>query len=194
YAGPIPMALAAIPAPRAQPELAAEWEPLLTSRSYDGRLIQASEKGSAIAGMAMTEKQGGSDVRANTTVAYPLNGGGAGAEYEIVGHKWFCSAPMSDVFLVLARTDEGVSCFLLPRILPDGSRNAFHIQRLKDKLGYHSNASSEVEFHGAWARSCGEPGRVVPTIIEMFGHTRMDCVIGAAAGMRSGVVSATHHQ
>ncbi|HTA36643.1 MAG TPA: acyl-CoA dehydrogenase family protein [Solirubrobacteraceae bacterium] len=193
YACPITMTFAAIPALRAQPELAAEWEPLLTSRSYDGRLLAASEKGSAISGMAMTEKQGGSDVRANTTVAHPLNGGGAGAEYEIVGHKWFCSAPMSDVFLVLARTDEGVSCFLLPRVLPDGGRNAFHIQRLKDKLGNHSNASSEVEFHGAWARMVGEPGRGVPTIIEMVGHTRLDCVIGSAAGMRSGVVAATHH-
>ncbi|HTC73898.1 MAG TPA: acyl-CoA dehydrogenase family protein, partial [Solirubrobacteraceae bacterium] len=141
---------------------------------------------------------GGSDVRANTTVAHALNGGGAGgggggSEYEIVGHKWFCSAPMSDIFLVLAQTDDGLSCFLLPRILPDGTRNAFHIQRLKDKLGNHSNASSEVEFHGAWARMVGEPGRGVPTIIEMVGHTRLDCVIGAAAGMRSGVVSATHH-
>jgi putative acyl-CoA dehydrogenase len=193
YACPITMTFAAIPALRAQPELAAEWEPLLTSRSYDGRLRPASEKGSAISGMAMTEKQGGSDVRANTTVAHPLNGGGGGAEYELVGHKWFCSAPMSDVFLVLARTDEGVSCFLLPRILPDGTRNAFHIQRLKDKLGNHSNASSEVEFHGAWARMLGEPGRGVPTIIEMVGHTRLDCVIGSAAGMRSGVVAATHH-
>ena len=141
----------------------------------------------------MTEKQGGSDVRANTTVARPLNGGGAGAEYEIVGHKWFCSAPMSDMFLVLAQTDEGLSCFLMPRILPDGSRNAFHIQRLKDKLGNRSNASSEVEFHGAWSRMVGEPGRGVPTIIEMVGHTRLDCVIGSAAGMRSGVVSATWH-
>jgi putative acyl-CoA dehydrogenase len=193
FACPITMTFAAIPALRAQPELAAEWEPLLTSTSYDGRLIAAREKGSAIAGMAMTEKQGGSDVRANTTVAHPLNGGGAGAEYEIVGHKWFCSAPMSDVFLVLAQTDEGVSCFLMPRILPDGSRNAFHIQRLKDKLGNHSNASSEVEFHGAWAQMLGEPGRGVPTIIEMVGHTRLDCVIGSAAGMRAGVVAATHH-
>jgi putative acyl-CoA dehydrogenase len=190
---PITMTFAVIPALRAQPELAAEWEPLLMSRSYDPRLVPASEKGSAISGMAMTEKQGGSDVRANTTVAHPLNGGGAGAEYEIVGHKWFCSAPMSDMFLVLAQTDEGLSCFLMPRILPDGSRNAFHIQRLKDKLGNHSNASSEVEFHGAWARMVGEPGRGVPTIIEMVGHTRLDCVIGAAAGMRSGVASATHH-
>ena len=190
---PITMTFAAIPALRAQPELAAEWEPLLTASSYDPRLIEASEKGSAIAGMAMTEKQGGSDVRANTTVARALNGGGAGAEYELHGHKWFCSAPMSDVFLVLAQTDEGVSCFLLPRILPDGARNEFHIQRLKDKLGNHSNASSEIELHGAWARMLGEPGRGVPTIIEMVGHTRLDCVIGAAAGMRSGVASATHH-
>jgi putative acyl-CoA dehydrogenase len=143
--------------------------------------------------MAMTEKQGGSDVRANTTVWRPLNGGGAGAEYELVGHKWFCSAPMSDFFLVLAQTDDGLSCFLMPRILPDGTRNAFHIQRLKDKLGNHSNASSEIELHGAWARMLGEPGRGVPTIIEMVGHTRLDCVIGAAAGMRGGVAQATHH-
>jgi putative acyl-CoA dehydrogenase len=193
FACPITMTFAVVPALRAQPELAAEWEPLITATSYDPRSIPASEKGSAIAGMAMTEKQGGSDVRANTTVATPLNGGGAGAEYEIVGHKWFCSAPMSDIFLVLAQTDDGLSCFLLPRILPDGSRNAFHIQRLKDKLGNHSNASSEIELHGAWARMVGEPGRGVPTIIEMVGHTRLDCVIGSAAGMRAGVVAATWH-
>ncbi len=193
FACPITMTFAVVPALRAQPELAAEWEPLITSTSYDPRSIPASEKGSAIAGMAMTEKQGGSDVRANTTVATPLNGGGAGAEYELVGHKWFCSAPMSDIFLVLAQTDHGLSCFLLPRILPDGSRNAFHIQRLKDKLGNHSNASSEIEFHGALARMVGQPGRGVPTIIEMVGHTRLDCVIGSAAGMRVGVVNALHH-
>jgi putative acyl-CoA dehydrogenase len=193
FACPITMTFAAIPALRAQPELAAEWEPLLTATTYDPRLVEATGKGSAIAGMAMTEKQGGSDVRANTTVARPLNGGGAGAEYEISGHKWFCSAPMCDVFLVLAQTDEGLSCFLLPRILPDGARNEFHIQRLKDKLGNHSNASSEIELHGAWARMVGEPGRGVPTIIEMVGHTRLDCVIGSAAGMRVGVVNATHH-
>jgi putative acyl-CoA dehydrogenase len=190
---PITMTFAVLPALRAQPELLAEWGPLVTATTYDPRLIPASEKGSAIAGMAMTEKQGGSDVKANTTVARPLNGGGPGAEYELTGHKWFCSAPMSDLFLVLAQTDEGLSCFLLPRILPDGSRNAFHIQRLKDKLGNHSNASSEVEFHGAWTRMVGEPGRGVPTIIEMVGHTRLDCVIGGAAGMRAGVVNATHH-
>jgi putative acyl-CoA dehydrogenase len=196
FACPITMTFAVVPALRAQPELAAEWEPLLTATTYDPRLIAASEKGSAIAGMAMTEKQGGSDVRANTTVARALNGGGtggAGSEYELSGHKWFCSAPMSDIFLVLAQAEEGLSCFLLPRILPDGSRNAFHIQRLKDKLGNHSNASSEIELHGAWARMVGEPGRGVPTIIEMVGHTRLDCVIGTAAGMRSGVVNAIHH-
>jgi putative acyl-CoA dehydrogenase len=193
YACPITMTFAVVPALRAQPELAAEWEPLVTATTYDPRLVPAAEKGSAIAGMAMTEKQGGSDVRANTTFARPLNGGGAGAEYELVGHKWFCSAPMSDVFLVLAQTDEGLSCFLMPRVLPDGTRNAFHIQRLKDKLGNHSNASSEVEFHNAWARMVGEPGRGVPTIIEMVGHTRLDCVIGGAAGMRAGVVNATWH-
>jgi putative acyl-CoA dehydrogenase len=193
FACPITMTFAVVPALRMQPELAAEWESRVTATTYDPRSIPASEKGSAIAGMAMTEKQGGSDVRANTTVARALNGGGAGAEYEITGHKWFCSAPMSDIFLVLAQTDEGLSCFLLPRILPDGTRNEFHIQRLKDKLGNHSNASSEIELHGAWARMVGEPGRGVPTIIEMVGHTRLDCVIGAAAGMRAGVVKATHH-
>ncbi|HEX4189303.1 MAG TPA: acyl-CoA dehydrogenase family protein [Solirubrobacteraceae bacterium] len=193
FACPITMTFAVVPALRAQPELAAEWEPLVTATTYDPRLIPAAEKGSAITGMAMTEKQGGSDVRANTTFATPLNGGGAGAEYELQGHKWFCSAPMSDMFLVLAQTDEGLSCFLLPRILPDGSRNAFHIQRLKDKLGNHSNASSEIELHGAWARMVGDPGRGVPTIIEMVGHTRLDCVIGTAAGMRVAVVNAMHH-
>ncbi|HTR89677.1 MAG TPA: acyl-CoA dehydrogenase family protein, partial [Solirubrobacteraceae bacterium] len=199
FACPITMTFAVVPALRAQPELAAEWEPLVTATTYDPRLIPASEKGCAIAGMAMTEKQGGSDVRANTTCARPLNGGGAGAEYELTGHKWFCSAPMSDLFLVLAQAQspggeaEGLSCFLLPRILPDGTRNAFHIQRLKDKLGNHSNASSEIELHGAWARMVGEPGRGVATIIEMVGHTRLDCVMGGAAGMRAGVVNALHH-
>ena len=176
---PITMTFAVVPALRAQPELAAEWEPRLMARTYDPRLLPPGEKASAIAGMAMTEKQGGSDVRANTTVATPLGAGGPGGEYEITGHKWFCSAPMSDIFLVLAQTEEGLSCFLLPRILRDGSRNAFHIQRLKDKLGNRSNASSELELHGAWA--------------QMVGHTRLDCVIGSAAGMRSGVVSAVHH-
>jgi putative acyl-CoA dehydrogenase len=141
--------------------------------------------------MAMTEKQGGSDVRANTTVARPRPG--AAGEYELTGHKWFCSAPMCDLFLVLAQAPEGLSCFALPRILPDGTRNAFHLQRLKDKLGNRSNASSEIELHGAWAQLVGEAGRGVPTIIEMVGHTRLDCVIGTAAGMRWGVANATWH-
>jgi putative acyl-CoA dehydrogenase len=198
FACPITMTYAVVPALRAQPELAAEWEPLVTATSYDPRLIPAGEKGSAIAGMAMTEKQGGSDVRANTTAARPsdrfgLGEGGPGGEYELDGHKWFCSAPMSDIFLVLAQSDEGLSCFLVPRVLPDGSRNPFHIQRLKDKLGNRSNASSELELDGTWARMVGEPGRGVATIIEMVGHTRLDCVIGAAAGMRVAVVNATHH-
>ena len=189
---PISMTYSGVPALRATPELADEWEPRITSNSYDPRLVNAADKAGALIGMAMTEKQGGSDVRANTTVAHPMNGGGPGAEYEITGHKWFCSAPMCDVFLVLAQTDGGLSCFVLPRILPDGTRNRFHLQRLKDKLGNRSNASSEVEFAGAWARMLGEEGRGVPTIIEMVNHTRLDCVLGSATGMRSGVARATH--
>jgi putative acyl-CoA dehydrogenase len=192
FACPITMTFAAVPALRAQPELAALWEPRLTATTYDPRLAAPGEKRSALCGMAMTEKQGGSDVRANTTVARPVDGG-SGGEYELTGHKWFCSAPMCDLFLVLAQTDAGVTCFALPRILPDGTRNAFHIQRLKDKLGNRSNASSEIELHGAWAQIVGEPGRGVPTIIEMVGHTRLDCIIGTAAGMRWGVANATWH-
>jgi putative acyl-CoA dehydrogenase len=191
---PISMTYSVIPALRVQPELAAEWERRFLSLSYDGeRLVPAPDKKGALCGMAMTEKQGGSDVRANTTVARPVNGGGPGAEYEITGHKWFCSAPMCDAFLVLAQTDGGISCFLLPRFTPDGRRNAFHIQRLKDKLGNRSNASSEVEFAGAWARLVGEEGRGVPTIIEMVNHTRLDCAIGASAGYRWGTAMAIHH-
>jgi len=190
---PITMTFAIVPALRAQPEIAAEWEPLLTAAAYDPELKPRAQKTSAKAGMAMTEKQGGSDVRANTTTARPINGGGPGAEYLITGHKWFCSAPMCDVFLVLAQTDEGVSCFEVPRILPDETRNVFRIQRLKDKLGDRSNASSEVEFDGTWGRMVGEPGRGVPTIIEMVGHTRLDCVIGSAAAMRWGLANATWH-
>jgi putative acyl-CoA dehydrogenase len=199
FACPITMTFAVLPALRAQHELLEEWGPLVTATSYDPRLIPAREKGSAIAGMGMTEKQGGSDVKANTSIARPMGAGGPGAEYLLTGHKWFCSAPMSDLFLVLAQTEspsgesEGISCFLLPRVLPDGCRNVFAIQRLKDKLGNHSNASSEVEFHDTWVRMVGEPGRGVPTIIEMVGHTRLDCVIGGAAGMRAGVVQATWH-
>ena len=190
---PITMTFVAVPALRAQPEIAAEWEPLLTSTSYDPEGTPAPGKGSAICGMAMTEKQGGSDVRANTTRAIAVNGGGPGADYRITGHKWFCSAPMSDLFLILAQTDEGLSCFALPRILPDGERNAISVERLKDKLGNRSNASSEVEYDGALARMVGEPGRGVPTIIEMVGHTRLDCVTGTAAGMHAAVAQATWH-
>src|SRR3954449_1805477 len=186
---PITMTFAAVPALRATPELAAEWEPLLMARAYDGELRPASEKGSAKCGMAMTEKQGGSDVRTNTTRAEPIGGD----EYLITGHKWFCSAPMCDLFLVLAQTDEGVTCFAVPRILADGERNVFRIQRLKDKLGNKSNASSEVEFDGTWGRIVGEPGRGVPTIIEMVAHTRLDCVSGSSAAMRAGVATATWH-
>jgi putative acyl-CoA dehydrogenase len=190
---PISMTYSVIPALRKQPELAEVWEPRFTSLEYDGRLVPADQKPGALCGMAMTEKQGGSDVRANTTAAVPLNGGGPGAEYEITGHKWFCSAPMCDAFLVLAQTESGVSCFLMPRFLPDGERNRFHIQRLKDKLGNRSNASSEVEFHGAWAQMVGEEGRGVPTIIEMVNHTRLDCTLGTTAGMRLGLAHAIWH-
>ena len=190
---PISMTYAAVPALHATPEIASEWVPRITSTSYDPRMIPVAQKSGALCGMAMTEKQGGSDVRANTTRARALGAGGPGAEYEVTGHKWFCSAPMCDVFLVLAQTERGPSCFLLPRWRPDGTRNRFHLQRLKDKLGNRSNASSEVEFDGAWARLVGEEGRGVPTIIEMVNHTRLDCVIGAAAIMRHAVAQATHH-
>ena len=194
FACPITMTFAAVPALRASPELAAIWEPRLTAASYEPAL-DAPGKRSALCGMAMTEKQGGSDVRANTTVAVVADGsgGGPGADYELTGHKWFCSAPMCDLFLVLAQAPDGLSCFALPRILPDGERNAMHLQRLKDKLGNRSNASSEIELHGARARMVGEPGRGVQTIIEMVGHTRLDCVIGTAAGMRQGVAQAAWH-
>jgi putative acyl-CoA dehydrogenase len=190
---PISMTYSGVPALRAQPDLAAEWEPRLTSTAYDPRMRPAAEKVGALCGMAMTEKQGGSDVRANTTRAEALGAGGPGREYAVTGHKWFCSAPMCDVFLVLAHTARGLSCFAMPRWQPDGTRNRIHIQRLKDKLGNRSNASSEVEFHGAWARMVGEEGRGVPTIIEMVNHTRLDCIIGSAAGMRAALVQALHH-
>ncbi len=190
---PISMTYSVIPALRTQPELAAEWEPRFTSLQYDGELRPANEKPGALCGMGMTEKQGGSDVRANATVATPLNGGGPGAEYELVGHKWFMSAPMCDAFLVLAQAEGGLSCFFMPRFTPDGERNRIEIQRLKDKLGNRSNASSEVEFRGAWARLLGEEGRGVQTIIEMVNHTRLDCCLGAATGLRAGTAAAIHH-
>jgi len=177
---PLSMTYAAIPALRHSPALAAEWEP---------RLLDPDPETGALCGMAMTEKQGGSDVRANTTRADP-RGDGA---FELTGHKWFCSHPVSDAFLVLAQAPGGLSCFLLPRRLTDGSSNGFHIQRLKDKLGTRSLASAEVEFDDSEAWLVGEEGRGVPTIIDMVNHTRLDCVLGSAAGMRRGVAEATHH-
>ncbi|MEV8593131.1 acyl-CoA dehydrogenase family protein [Streptomyces sp. NPDC052012] len=187
---PLSMTHAAIPALRQDPALAAEWEPRLTSMVYDRGLRPAREKAGVLFGMGMTEKQGGSDVRANTTSARPLAEDGA---YELTGHKWFCSAPMSDAFLVLAQAPGGLTCFLVPRVLDDGSRNVFLIQRLKDKLGNRSNASAEVEFDGTWARRVGEEGRGVRTIIGMVAATRLDCVLGSAGLMRQAVAQAIHH-
>jgi putative acyl-CoA dehydrogenase len=190
---PISMTYSVIPALRTQPELAAEWEPRFLSSQYDPANAPAPRKAGALAGMGMTEKQGGTDVRANTTVARPVNGGGPGAEYELTGHKWFMSAPQCDAFLVLAQADGGISCFLFPRWTPDGERNRFRLQRLKDKLGNRSNASSEIEFDAASAWLVGEEGAGVRTIIEMVNHTRLDCVLGGATGMRVAVAQAIHH-
>jgi putative acyl-CoA dehydrogenase len=186
---PISMTYASVPALRHSPALAEQYEPLLTARTYDFGLRPPLTKRGLIAGMSMTEKQGGSDVRANTTRAVPTGEG----HYLITGHKWFTSAPMSDVFLTLAQAPEGLTCFLVPRVLPDGSRNRLYIQRLKDKLGNKSNASGELEYDGAVAHVVGEPGRGVPTIIEMVNSTRLDCVIGSSAGMRAAVVHALNH-
>ncbi|HET9376992.1 MAG TPA: isovaleryl-CoA dehydrogenase [Chthoniobacterales bacterium] len=190
---PLTMTFAAIPSLRLQPDLAAEWEPRALSSIYDPQSIPASQKQGVLFGMGMTERQGGSDVRANTTSAEAVNSGGPGREYIITGHKWFCSAPMCDAFLILAQAASGLSCFLLPRWRPDGTRNAFHLLRLKDKLGNRSNASSEVEFSHAWARLIGEEGRGIATIMEMVRHTRLDCAVGSAASMRKAVAEATHH-
>ncbi|TXS38950.1 acyl-CoA dehydrogenase family protein [Streptomyces sp. OR43] len=187
---PLSMTHAAVPALRTDPAVAQEWEPLLTSRVYEEELRPAGQKAGALLGMGMTEKQGGTDVRSNTTRAEPLSGEG---EYLLTGHKWFCSAPMSDGFLVLAQAPGGLTCFLLPRVLPDGTRNVFAIQRLKDKLGNRSNASAEVEFDGTWVRRVGEEGRGVRTIIDMVAATRLDCVTGSAALMRQAVAQAVHH-
>ena len=193
---PISMTNAVIPSLDLQPDVATIWKPRALSRSYTPAL-DAPGKASAIFGMSMTEKQGGSDVRANTTVASPAGRGGPGADYLLTGHKWFCSAPMSDAFLVLAQAEgaggDGLSCFLLPRILPDGTRNVFRIQRLKNKLGNKSNASSEIELDGTVGVMVGEPGRGVRTIIEMVARTRLDCVLGSTAGMRQSVAEAVWH-
>ncbi|WP_410579438.1 acyl-CoA dehydrogenase family protein [Amycolatopsis sp. lyj-108] len=186
---PISMTYAAVPALRFNPELSERYEPLLAATEYDFGLREPSSKRGLIAGMSMTEKQGGSDVRANTTTARPLGDGG----YVIVGHKWFTSAPMSDMFLTLAQAPGGLSCFLLPRVLPDGTRNGIRLQRLKDKLGNRSNASSEIEYDDAIGWLVGEEGRGVRTIIEMVNNTRLDCAVGSASGMRYGAVRAVHH-
>ena len=187
---PVSMTYAAIPTLRKSPSLAAQWEPLITTLEYDPGMRPAATKKGALVGMAMTERQGGSDVRANTTRAAPA---GTNGEHLLSGQKWFCSAPMSDAFLVLAQAPGGLSCFLLPRVLPDGTRNRFRIQRLKDKLGNRSNASAEIELDEAWAVMIGEEGRGVRTIIDMVNHTRLDCVIGSASLMRQAVAQATHH-
>jgi putative acyl-CoA dehydrogenase len=186
---PLSMTYSVVPVLRRHPELAAEWEPRLHSNRYDASTRPAGEKHGVLMGMAMTEKQGGSDVRANTTRAERIGGD----EYALTGHKWFCSAPMSDAFLVLAQAQGRLTCFFLPRFTPDGKPNGFHIQRLKSKLGNRSNASGEVEFDAAWARRIGEEGRGVATIIEMVNHTRLDCVMGAASLMRQALVQAMHH-
>lgn len=190
---PISMTSSILPALRHQPDLYADLEPLFTSRSYDPANVPIQEKAGITAGMAMTEKQGGSDVRANTTTARPVGGGGSGTEYELTGHKWFCSAPMSDGFLVLAQAPGGLSCFWTQRFRPDGTRNPMRLQRLKDKLGDRANASAEMELADVSAVMVGEEGRGVRTIIEMVNSTRLDCTIGSASIMRQGVAHATWH-
>jgi putative acyl-CoA dehydrogenase len=186
---PLSMTYSVVPALRAESELAGEWEPKLASRVYDRGLRPPAEKAGLLAGMALTERQGGSDVRANETRAEPLADGG----YSLTGRKWFCSAPMCDLFLVLAQAPGGLTCFVLPRVLPDGQRDGFRIDRLKDKLGNRSNASAEIELDEAWVARLGEEGRGVATIIEMVAHTRLDCVLGSTALMRRAVAEATHH-
>lgn len=190
---PLSMTFSAVPALRHQPELAREWEPLLCSRQYDGDNRPWYEKPGATLGMAMTEKQGGTDVAANATRARPVAGRGPGREYRLTGHKWFCSAPMSDGFLVLAQAPGGLSCLLMPRWQPDGRKNPILIQRLKDKLGNRSNASAEIELTNSLAWLVGEEGRGVATIMSMVALTRADCVTGSAALMRRALVQAVHH-
>ncbi|WP_256647085.1 isovaleryl-CoA dehydrogenase [Thermomonas paludicola] len=190
---PLTMTYASVPALRQQPQVADEWLPRVLSAEYDPRFLPAAHKAAATIGMGMTEKQGGSDVRSNTTRATAVSGRGPGAWYELVGHKWFVSAPMSDAFLVLAQSAGGLSCFLLPRFAPDGTVNAIRIQQLKDKLGDWSNASAEVELQGALAMMVGGEGRGVATILEMVALTRLDCMLGSAALMRQSLVQALHY-
>jgi putative acyl-CoA dehydrogenase len=190
---PITMTFASIPVLQKEPNLFASLEEKLFSNEHDPRDLPIAMKRSILIGMGMTEKQGGSDVRTNATVAKPISGSGRGAEYALTGHKWFFSAPMCDAHLVLARTDAGLSCFFVPRWRPDGSKNAILIQRLKDKLGNRSNSSSEVEFQDAYGVMIGMEGRGIQTIIEMANYTRLDCVIGSAALMRYALIQAMHH-
>ena len=190
---PITMTFAAIPALRHQPNLLREWAPKIMAHTYDPSNRPHTEKSAVTIGMAMTEKQGGSDVRRNTTRAYPIGQTGPGEAYELVGHKWFVSAPMCDAFLVLAQTDNGLSCFLVPRWRPDGSKNPLQIQQLKQKMGNAANASSETELRGALGWMVGEEGRGVRTIIEMVATTRYDCMIGSSSGMRQAAAQAIHH-
>ena len=188
---PITMTFGSVPAIRRDPEIAAAWLPKILSRRYDPSFRPAPEKTGCLVGMGMTEKQGGSDVRANATRAEPIPG--TERAYSLVGHKWFLSAPMCDAFLVTAQAPSGLACFFVPRWTPDGQLNRLRLQRLKDKLGNRSNASSEVEFHGAWGLRLGEEGRGIPTIIEMATYTRLDCVLGTTALMRQAVAEAVHH-
>jgi putative acyl-CoA dehydrogenase len=185
------MTYAAVPALNVDPVVAADWVPGLTSSTYDFGLRSPASKAGLIAGMSMTEKQGGSDVRTNTTTATPIPG--EANAYTLDGHKWFCSAPMSDLFLVLGHTEGGLTCFVVPRVLADGSRNVFRIQRLKEKLGNRSNASSEIEFSNTWAQRLGDEGRGVKTIVEMVSATRLDCVLGSTALMRKALSEAIWH-
>ena len=186
---PVAMTYGSVPTLRHAPAIAAEWLPRIFSRDYDRRFRPARLKSAALIGMGMTENQGGSDLRTNTTRAEPAGDG----TFRLYGHKWFMSAPMCDAFLVLAQSPKGLSCFFMPRWTPEGERNGIHILRLKDKLGNRSNASSEVEFHGAYAQLVGEEGRGIPTIIEMGNYTRLDCCIGSSALMRQAVAQAIHH-
>lgn len=190
---PVAMAYAAIPSLKHSPDIADVWRPRILSSQYDPRSIPAIEKNGCTIGMAMTEKQGGSDVRANTTQAIPSKSGAGDGEFYLTGHKWFCSAPMSDAFLTLAQTTAGISCFLVPRWLADGTRNRFYIQRLKDKLGNRSNASAEIEYDNTWGQLVGEQGDGVRTIIEMVHHTRLDAAASGAGLMRAAVAHACHH-
>jgi putative acyl-CoA dehydrogenase len=189
------MTYAAVPVLAGSPDVSAAWTPLLSSRHYDFGLRPHTEKTGALAGMALTEKQGGSDLRSNTTAAVAVAGGpvAGGQTYRLTGHKWFCSAPMSDMFLVLGQAPAGPTCFLVPRVLDDGTRNAFALQRLKDKLGNRSNASAEIELDGTWGVRLGDEGRGIRTILDMVAATRLDCVLGSSATMRQALVRAIHH-